>query len=295
MTIYCPLIMKCFGIFLGSIFLLLCLAAIPVNEAEARPIIYCKFSWDDNPAPEFNVKHGSMAAHERKVRTKEYDRLVMMGEVPARVSVDRGGHCVLNHPENTLIDVRLTKAEYRLDVGGRIPHCADLNATVECSGDEEFTSEVRREPIQQVDKKAPIQQFGDGLDWGGADYVSQLGDVNGDGKADGVLYHRINGDWGCWITGGDKCAWDGHDWGGSNYISLLGDVDGDGKADRVLYHRTSGDWGCWITGGGKCAWDGHDWGGSGYVPHLADVNGDGKADRAVYRASDGNWGIRLTR
>ena len=87
----------------------------------------------------------------------------------------------------------------------------------------------------------------DAQKWGGAEYVPLLGDVNGDGKADRVVYHRSTGDWGCWMTDGGKCSWDTDDWGGANYTPLLADVNGDGKADRVLYRASDGNWGVRIT------------------------------------------------
>lgn len=93
MTIYSPLIMKRFGMLLGLAFLLLGLATIPVNEAAALPTVYCLFSWDDNPDPKFNVERWETSI-EKKVRTKEYDRLIDMGEVSARVAADRGAYCL---------------------------------------------------------------------------------------------------------------------------------------------------------------------------------------------------------
>jgi hypothetical protein len=68
-----------------------------------------------------------------------------------------------------------------------------------------------------------------------------MDDVDGDGKTDRVLYHNTTGDWGCWITGGGKCAWDHHNWGGSGYEPHLGFIGGS-KADRIIYRPTDGNW-----------------------------------------------------
>ena len=75
----------------------------------------------------------------------------------------------------------------------------------------------------------------DARDWGAGDYTPLVGDVNGDGKADRILYRPTDGDWGCWITDGSKCSWDAHDWGSASYVPLVGDVNSDGKADRILH------------------------------------------------------------
>jgi riboflavin biosynthesis pyrimidine reductase len=109
----------------------------PLENAEAREYVVCTFAWADNPT--MNVK-GSQKYNpkgvkvDRKVRRKEYQRLVDMGRVPVRVSKDKGYNCELNHPENALIDTTLDKKFLRLDREGRMPNCADLQATARCVG-----------------------------------------------------------------------------------------------------------------------------------------------------------------
>lgn len=105
---------------------------LAVRDVQAgRPKVSCEFSWAENPA--LNVKAGNRYRN-KNVRTSEYNRLIAMGTVPARVAADRGQHCQLNHPENTLIDTLIEKDIYRLNTSGRIPNCSDLNATVTCRG-----------------------------------------------------------------------------------------------------------------------------------------------------------------
>ena len=71
----------------------------------------------------------------KKVSTKEYERLVGKKIAP-RISGSRGASCTLNHPENTTIELQITKDEFRLDPAGAIPSCEALNAMVECEGKE---------------------------------------------------------------------------------------------------------------------------------------------------------------
>jgi hypothetical protein len=126
--------------------------------------------------------------------------------------------------------------------------------------------------------------------WGGEYFKALMGDINGDGKADRILYHQVEGNWYGLITDGEKPSWDTEKWGGNRYIGMVADINGDGKVDRIVYDPVNGDWGGRITGGGKTSWDGTQWGSQNYVPMMADVDGDGKADRVVYNTVSGDWG-----
>ena len=107
---------------------------VPVHAVHARTEITCLFSWAENA--EANIKgHSAHAATLKKVSTKEYGKLVGK-EVAARVSGKGGAKCTLNHPENTTIELQITKDEFRLDPAGAIPDCNALRATVNCEGKE---------------------------------------------------------------------------------------------------------------------------------------------------------------
>lgn len=124
--------MSIFSNFLIVGLIFLSVFALTLRDAQAsRPRVSCEFSWKENQ--ELNVKAGNKFRN-ATVRTSEYNRLIAMGSVPARVSADRGQHCQLNHPENTLIDTQIEKADFRLHHSGRIPNCSDLNAVVVCRG-----------------------------------------------------------------------------------------------------------------------------------------------------------------
>lgn len=125
---------------------------LSIQQAQARTKIECRFDWDE--ARYLNVKSsGDGHFVTQKVRTREYNRLVQMGEVKARVSLDAGGRCTLNHPENHTIDLNFIKDKFRLNLTGRIPRCSELNAYVTCAGEigprtpDNFDSGRSRQPV----------------------------------------------------------------------------------------------------------------------------------------------------
>lgn len=117
--------------------LIVSLSLLASAEAvQAARTVWCQFEWRGNVR--LNVRANHSNAISKRVRNREYNRLVEQGRVRARVSADRGDHCSLNHPENTRVDVRLDKADLQLNAGGRIPYCADLSATAVCVGSRRY-------------------------------------------------------------------------------------------------------------------------------------------------------------
>ncbi len=135
---------------------------------------------------------------------------------------------------------------------------------------------------------------------GGGSSNQFLGDVNGDGKDDAVVFFS-GGDWYVALSNGDGFnnynQWtSGHGSGSEN--QFLGDVDGDGLDDAIIYND-----GSWYVAlsygngfGGYSQWrSGH--GGGSANQFIADVNDDGKADAIAYFSGGGlagNWYVALS-
>lgn len=124
-----------------------------------------------------------------------------------------------------------------------------------------------------------------------------LGDVNGDGKDDAVVFFS-NGTWYVATSNGNGfngySQWvSGH--GASSIKQFLGDVNGDGKDDAIVCF-SNGDWYVATSNGngfnGYTKWiSGY---GSGSANQFAgDVNGDGKDDAIVFY-SNGDWYVAIS-
>ncbi len=138
--------------------------------------------------------------------------------------------------------------------------------------------------------------------FGDASHDQFIADVNGDGKADVVLYYDVPGALGKWyvaLSNGSSfvphSAWlDGH--GSGSQRQMVEDIDGDGKADAVAFFDVPGFAGKWYTalsngssfGGGGGLWrDGYAAGSQ--KQFLGDVNGDAKADAVAYWNAGAGW------
>jgi hypothetical protein len=126
--------------------------------------------------------------------------------------------------------------------------------------------------------------------------VPLVGDIDGDGKADLILWRASTGAW-SWLTsssgyrqagglmpapGGDALV----------RVPLLGDVDADGRAELIVWSMPAGggariDWAA-ASGGAKgfLSWSDRQ---TGDVPMLADVDRDRKADPIAWRPGSGTW------
>jgi len=125
--------------------------------------------------------------------------------------------------------------------------------------------------------------------------VPLLADMDGDGKADIVVWRKSTGTWFVLksSTGYNPSQGGVVQWGDPTQgdVPLTADFDGDGKADPVVWRASTGFWFALLSSSGYTTHFEKQWGNSalGDMPFLGDFDGDGRPDLAFWRSSNGVW------
>lgn len=118
-----------------------------------------------------------------------------------------------------------------------------------------------------------------------------LGDVNGDGRDDLIIFRDQDNRWYARDYLTDQRFIRGAEFGGrAADTPLVGDVDGDGRADLVVYRADEQTWHA-VSGADlrtRLA-DGLAHAAEGGAPRLGDVDGDGRSDFVLYATATSQW------
>lgn len=152
------------------------------------------------------------------------------------------------------------------------------------------TAEARRLVTWDQDTGGWSVQNADGsvmtTEWGQAGDVPLLGDVDGDGFDDYVVWRPSNGKWYGMSNTGEVVL--DYRWGTQGDIPLLGDVDGDGYDDMVVWRPSNGRWYARSSKTFKTVLNRpHGGGWLNDVPLLGDLDGDGRDDIIIWRPRTG--------
>jgi endonuclease/exonuclease/phosphatase family metal-dependent hydrolase len=110
---------------------------------------------------------------------------------------------------------------------------------------------------------------------GAAGDVPKIGDVDGDGKSDLLVWRAPSGIW-FWLTSSSGYAYTAsgmRQWGAQSQgdVPMLGDFDRDGRADLTVWRPATGTW-FWLTAASRfstAASGARVWGGLGDVPVIS--------------------------
>ena len=112
-------------------------------------------------------------------------------------------------------------------------------------------------------------------------------DYDGDGKADGPIYHNTDGRWYVALSGYRYQLWLVAEAGLAGLTPVPGDYDGDGITDMATFNRLNGWWTAQLSSTEQTV--NGQFGGPGFTAAPCDFDGDAKTDPVIFRDADGLW------